>query len=55
MRMILIKYSPSPAELHYCLLDGTGQITYATLSSKVIGHEGTTQVGVTNGSQTLRM
>lgn len=55
MRKILIKYSPSPAEPHYCLLDGTDQITCATLSSEVTGHLGTTQVWNTDGGQTFCM
>ena len=49
-------HSPSPARLRYFLLDRKDHIPWATISSGVTGHLGTTQVQITEeGGQTFHM
>lgn len=48
-------HSPSPARLCHFLLDGIDHISWATLSSGVTGHLGTTQVRITEWGQTFHM
>lgn len=39
-RKTWIKYIPSPEKLHYIVIDGIDHITWATLSSLILGHLG---------------
>ena len=48
-------HSPSPARLHYFLLDGIDHTPWATWSPGVTGHLGTTQVQITEQGQTFHM